>query len=561
MSASAVQTLASAAVRDGCSQESLVALASLGAWGEHPGNASRDLHRHLGTNSLQLASAIQTCTIPLLDSKKNPQLSSGECHILLPHLTLWALAKNYGDQFASLMATEQMPGFWRAVLPNDPRLQNNPMTHVPQWQDKFIALWMHGDGVSYSTDNSLLTFSFGSLLCLKSSLDSSLLIAAWPKSATASLKKHGVCTWTPLFKRIAWSFTALFEGIHPHTDWDGNRHAAGSLLASLAGEPILPNQLRCVVWTMQGDLEYAANCLKYPHWNNPKFCWFCSCNKSTAYDFTDSPGFSFLDDNDPNTPPATSCTLLTGIPGPLPRHRFALDVLHTLEAHGVSARLVGSVLHLWSYSGPGPPAQMLAAAWEQIQAALRQLGPGDRMAHLFLSMFSDPEKPWQEAPSLHAHAAEIRHLVPAMAAVAASRQSSQVDLHVALSLQHLAKFYHICSVQPIIMTAEGAAEAELNLRRCLQHYSWLHKHHQACNMACRFRLFPKFHFAIHIAQFCRFINPSWTWTYKNEDFVGRIATLCHSVSHGTAIRDLSRSLCRKYAVMLHVRLQLQLNEV
>ena len=42
-----------------------------------------------------------------------------------------------------------------------------------------------------------------------------------------------------------------------------------------------------------------------------------------------------------------------------------------------------------------------------------------------------------------------------------------------------------------------------------------------------------------------------------EDFVGRISTLAHSVSHGVRSTGLSRKVALKYKVLLHLRLTRQ----
>ena len=66
------------------------------------------------------------------------------------------------------------------------------------------------------------------------SMDSSFLITAWPKSATAT------GTWQEIHEVIAWSFAALFQGFHPEADWKGR--ALPAKLARLARKPITTAQ-------------------------------------------------------------------------------------------------------------------------------------------------------------------------------------------------------------------------------------------------------------------------------------------------------------------------------
>ena len=61
-----------------------------------------------------------------------------------------------------------------------------------------------------------MVWSFGPLLSQEHSLDSHLLMAAWPKSCTCK------DTWPQLWKELALSFKALAKGQHPTHDADGN---------------------------------------------------------------------------------------------------------------------------------------------------------------------------------------------------------------------------------------------------------------------------------------------------------------------------------------------------
>jgi len=80
------------------------------------------------------------------------------------------------------------------------------------------------------------------------SLDSSFLIAAWPKSATAT------GTQQEIHEAMAWSFAALFQGLHPETDWKGRTLPAK--LAKLARKPITPQKSIAFGYSIfLGDLE------------------------------------------------------------------------------------------------------------------------------------------------------------------------------------------------------------------------------------------------------------------------------------------------------------------
>jgi len=195
---------------------------------------------------------------------------------------------------------------------------------------------------------------------------------------------------------------------------------------------------------------------------------------------------------------------------------------------------------------------LLAMVWESIQAAYAKLQTTEKLSNLVLSMFRSVSNPWSTPPDLKAHAPEIRHLVPALALVAKQRvDASSTSGHCAAALEYLARFYLECEGQGIFMSRESAEAAEKNMRKSLQRYAWLHVHF--CDSA-RFPVRPKTHWCYHIGQFSKCQNPRAQWTYKNEDWVGRIALMAHSCSHGTRSIMVAQSLHAKYRVMLHMRL-------
>ena len=137
-----------------------------------------------------------------------------------------------------------------------------------------------------------------------------------------------------------------------------------------------------------------------------------------------------------------------------------------------------------------------------------------------------------------------------------NQKTKTMCLGVILSWKPHAFFIGVlaCSIahnQAMFMPEEAADRIAYNMRKSLQHYAWLRSH---SGDTVRFPIRPKFHWCYHIAQFARFQNPRTQWTYKNEDWVGRIATMAHSISHGTKPTKVAKGLHAKYRVMLHLRL-------
>ena len=79
---------------------------------------------------------------------------------------------------------EKLEAFWNTALEKgDDRLKNHPM-QTRGWKKKTIPLFLHGDGVEYQNRDTLMVYSWGSLLQQMSSLSSHFLTSGYPKSFT-----------------------------------------------------------------------------------------------------------------------------------------------------------------------------------------------------------------------------------------------------------------------------------------------------------------------------------------------------------------------------------------
>ena len=212
-------------------------MASMGSWGQVPGNCNRDLKRAYPCDDLPLPTTVR---VPCLSEKAHPTIVvHTDVGLMLPHLWIASIATSHlADQLLGLQSVEQ---FWASVNQHDPRLQargGHPVLSVPNYNSSVVPLWLHGDGVEYAEDESLMTLTFGSVLATTNSMDSMFWMASFVKAVTATQTKHGADTWDSIWKVLVWSFKALWLGTHPTKDWNDEDFEVGSLFLQKAGQPL-----------------------------------------------------------------------------------------------------------------------------------------------------------------------------------------------------------------------------------------------------------------------------------------------------------------------------------
>ena len=86
----------------------------------------------------------------------------------------------------------------------------------------------------------------------------------------------------------------------------------------------------------------------------------------------------------------------------------------------------------------------------------------------------------------------------------------------------------------------------------LAHQNWLHDYGIEISQA----LYPvtiKSHYLWHMPQDARWYSPRLGWTYLDEDFVGRVAALCRSVTRSVANVQRPRKLLNKWLLAMAVQ--------
>ncbi|CAE6972711.1 ANK3 [Symbiodinium natans] len=489
--------------------------------------------------------------------------------VFLPHV-LFSSLDDY-DMFPDLFSLANLEKFWSlAEKTGDDRLKQHPLLKGPGWKEKTVPLFVHGDAAEFQSRDSLMIWSFGSLLCGLSSLLSHFMLACFPKSCSTA------GTWDAIMKWVAWSFEALGKGQHPTHDPEGNPLKKGSPFFESRGQPLTNGGYKGVIWSIQGDQEFFSNTLGLPHWRNASPCWLCDAKLST-----DKPeksvktldickqDYCFTTNRQAMESPRSKHPLF-GLPG-CSSHMVRGDALHILFCKGVYSHFLGSVLHYLCWypslakgkaSGKGKgtacksPAERLALIFELIQAKYKALGSPTRLTNLKLSMFVDKQKPHQSPPFLEIKGAEGKHLLPALAKVCQEGlldEKIPCEREMSRALRAMDKLVQLWDMSDMFLSHNDFVKNLEFASEFLQAYEalsqWAQEHEKLL-----FHTVMKHHMLMHLARGAKHLNPRSHWCFKSEDFVGRVAALTHSVSMGVKSTNLCKKVAPKYRILLHMLL-------
>ena len=120
VSAIAVQTLAYYANLDGLDHPEIAKLSSMGTFGQHPGNISRDLCHYLDTWGI-CAPEPTIKHIPRKDTKTGKTITEDVAFFNPAHV-VWQMHESALTYFHSKLATDKVGSFWAGVHPEDPKL-------------------------------------------------------------------------------------------------------------------------------------------------------------------------------------------------------------------------------------------------------------------------------------------------------------------------------------------------------------------------------------------------------------------------------------------------------
>ena len=86
-------------------------------------------------------------------------------------------------------------------------------------------------------------------------------------------------SYQEIWRVLTWSFFWLSVGVWPEVDMYGAPYGDDRPTErDLAGTP-LAGGLFAVIYSLKGDLDYFAKCLKLRHYNRNEMCDFCCCTR------------------------------------------------------------------------------------------------------------------------------------------------------------------------------------------------------------------------------------------------------------------------------------------
>ena len=567
LSATQACQIAHLSLLSGCEHPDILAIARCGNFGSNAGSSHRDMI-NLYCKQLMLPEP-HLVSVPVKDPKTQ-RAGCEDVALMLPHVIFSQLHAHYPDSFEEFFAVKECGSFWASVQKmKDPRLVKpialtkgkvrSPSTTIP--------CFVHGDGCEFQTRDSLMTWSWGSLLCLNASLSSHLLLTAVPKSCTIA------GTWDPLDQWIAWSFAALAKGTHPHMDPWGKPLTKG-LMAQLAGQPLTKGHHRGVLWSIQSDLEFTSNILKLPHWKSKNPCHECDCEqplyrgveceegKSVKILKKSEQEFIFTSPDDALLDKRSNHPLFSieGVSSALVRQ----DSLRVLYSRGVASHLAGNLLFYlclfdWPKRQKVAPSTRLARIFERIREIYVEQNVSARLTNLRPSMVWNPQKVHKQFPCLEAKASECKHFLPCLEIVfREALQGRESALHdtMLLCIKAFNELTSHFDSLGAFLTKEEFNHGQNLAKRFFDAYQDLNDWAASQNRKM-FNITFKFHAAMHMFKNCEFLNYRAHQNFRAEDFVGKISQLGHSCSFGVKASRISCKLMDKYRILLHLQLTQQ----
>ncbi|CAE7201729.1 unnamed protein product [Symbiodinium sp. CCMP2592] len=406
--------------------------------------------------------------------------------ILLPHESLHSLLKVNTPEALLQQQAE--------ILPDRPDLENH--LHFLEGElgldfESTLLMGMWCDGVPFNSDRSMTLETISLNIFGQQNLR--LPVAAFPKEFVSKSQ-----TFEDVFEIIQWSFKQLATGSMPSCRHDGTPfNRTDSYRQRLAGKKL---PLRAALAEFRADWSCYKDVLSFPSWS------------SKGYPVISSMDF-FMRQRQQNQ----LVSRLFSCPGFNTACR-KMDFLHACDL-GVTSDWLGSLLFYIQSEKIRGLSKLIRCAklYQDIKAYYDRNGVQDRLPKLLPTMLREEDRGKIKSPKLRAKAGEARALVGAAMEMARkylspAKPAEQAMLHGTEALQ---------SIYACLSTAAWDKEVfRVSSQKFLLLWGSLETYFEVDKL---FRVKPKAHQLFELAR--GEVNPSKTWTYRDESYGHTLALL------------------------------------
>ena len=518
--ATEVMELADTAARQGCQD-----LGALDTGDVR--NAHRRVMRHLGCP--RFAPAIEWIEVPLADGSLHPH------PIICPIALVESMQNNDPARFEATIkgADGEIGKFWNGLRGHVVFEQSKECIDI----GRSVPVGIHGDGAPTTKVDGLFSISWNSILGKGSTEMTRQVFSVVKKS------ELGNGTLDCLWKRLAWAFNALIDGVLPKRDWAGNKLSEGGRrLAN--GWKLAPIHLR-------GDWEFFTQACGFPSSTSvPNMCWLCNASPHEGpLCWTDGASTAGWRPTLRSHEDYLAELEATGrqLPGlfaikTLRLEGIMADVLHSMDL-GVTSHVVANIMvevmqgSHWSGAKP----DRLRTLQKHLDAYYREVREEHKIDGKLSQNRIQIPADW---PRFKGKAAACRKLAKYGLRLAQEFNSGSAHDRLRLGVaQALCEMYDLFAGASLFLSDAARAQLEQLSIVFMAMYGRLSV--EAITQGIRmWKMSPKFHLQQHICEHQSWVNPRVAWTYADEDLqrlLKGVATSCHPLN--TAHMVLHKWLC------------------
>ena len=514
-------------------------MGKIGCGGKHPSGCWPDFCKLLPNSFAE--NVLTYIPIPL-KSEDNP----GDLQIALPHAFFSAIYHANKADFASIMYDSDQRNlnkFWNSQR-DHPLFRGHCMHHHPHrdFREFAIPFGLHGDevatvGCGKAWAKLSHCVSWASLLGTHKVEDNRQII--FQIYACLCKGMYGNDTLDEISRTLVWSLNALYAGVWPSQDVDGNVYTSGPLFEK-AGT-FLAEGYYAIWWATQVDLDYMCKAWKGAKYGtNAEPCNSCSCNATTKpwgdcrkklavwlkHCWTNHSYASSHPDRHQLFRDVPSGGIMTYIP----------DVLHVKHL-GTDPSFYGSAVHLLTHHHmPGNPETNLTALFKLICIEYKRKRIRDRFPKLKPTMVKQAKA---KLPLLKGKAGKIKAFGFALVGVFQQLMNPSDPKHN-IVLKGLRLSVRI----DVIMRQYAAAyrypqDVAEEFEACCFDYcritcALINAYHKAEPPVPVFNYTIKAHYLMHLGVCARYTNPSFGSCYQGETLMQTCKSLFQASCDGSA---------------------------